>query len=154
MSDCGAISSPTVITSPMQPLLAKESRAGVEAACSGVNPSNLGLGRSLTPSSRTYTILLLSADTRTQTLPSNLFLWMLKGAKLDILGSIKSRAEPFEHGPENPASDCHRMLPMKTIRSSCIFHSCVSLPQKNRRPVIVRVAVLVHVLRQKKPITG
>src|ERR687897_2274677 len=108
MSDCGAISSPTVITSPMRPLLAKESRAGVEAACSGVNPSNLGLGRSLTPSSRTYTILLLSADTRTQTLPSNLFLWMLKGAKPDVLCSIKSHAEPLERGPQNPASDCHR----------------------------------------------
>jgi hypothetical protein len=40
---------------------------------------------------------------------------MLKGAKPDILCSIKSRAEPLERGPQNPASDCHRMLPMKHI---------------------------------------
>src|ERR687893_2647090 len=63
MSDCGAMSFPTVITSPMRPLLAKESSAGVEAACNGVRSPNLGFGRSPTPSSSMYIIVLLSVDT-------------------------------------------------------------------------------------------
>src|SRR5947207_15952586 len=54
MSDSGAMSSPTVWTSPDDPRRASSSSIGVRAASSGVRPSNSGIGSSPSPSRHTY----------------------------------------------------------------------------------------------------
>src|SRR2546427_8832250 len=54
MSDSGAMSGPTVYTSPCAPFRASPSRTGVRAASSGVLPPSSGIGSSASPSRHTY----------------------------------------------------------------------------------------------------
>src|SRR6266540_42282 len=54
MSDSGAMSGPTVYTSPCAPFRARPSRTGVRAASSGVRPPSSGIGSSARPSRHTY----------------------------------------------------------------------------------------------------
>src|SRR2546426_8280729 len=54
MSDSGAMSGPTVYTSPSAPFRARPSSTGVRAASSGVRPPSSGIGSSARPSRHTY----------------------------------------------------------------------------------------------------
>ena len=58
ISDSGAIPLPTDITLPDAPFDAIASSAGVDAASSGVLPPRSACGRSPTPSSSTYIMLM------------------------------------------------------------------------------------------------
>src|SRR5919198_217940 len=54
MSDSGAIPGPTVVTTPVLPCRARESRKGVRAASNGVRSPSSGTGSSARPSRHTY----------------------------------------------------------------------------------------------------
>src|SRR5262245_13881435 len=61
MSDSGAIPGPTVVTTPVLPCRARESRNGVRAASNGVRSPSSGTGSSARPSRHTYSSLRISS---------------------------------------------------------------------------------------------